>query len=183
MDMHSFDGRVAAITGAGRGIGRAYALLLASRGARVVVNDLGGSIRGLGSDAGVAATVAAEIAASGGSAIADQNDVAAPSGAQALIDAAVDNFGRLDILINNAGIIRVGGPAGRRPGERGAALRRARPRVVQHDTGGVAPHGRTGLRPHCDDDLLGDLRAAQEPVVRDRQGRRHRPDAQHRHHE
>ena len=67
MDMHSFEGRVAVITGAGRGIGRAYALLLASRGAHVVVNDLGGSIQGLGSDAGVAASVAAEIAAAGGS--------------------------------------------------------------------------------------------------------------------
>jgi NAD(P)-dependent dehydrogenase (short-subunit alcohol dehydrogenase family) len=109
VERHGFEGRVAAITGAGRGIGRAYALLLASRGARVVVNDLGSSMQGVGADAGVAAAVAAEIAAAGGSAIADENDVAAPSGAQALVDAAVDNFGRVDILINNAGIIKWAG--------------------------------------------------------------------------
>jgi NAD(P)-dependent dehydrogenase (short-subunit alcohol dehydrogenase family) len=109
VDVHSFEGRVAVVTGAGRGIGRAYALLLASRGARVVVNDLGGSIQGLGGDAGVASRVATDIAAAGGSAIADENDVAAPSGAQALIDAAVDNFGRLDILVNNAGIMQWAG--------------------------------------------------------------------------
>ncbi|MFZ0248386.1 MAG: SDR family NAD(P)-dependent oxidoreductase [Acidimicrobiales bacterium] len=109
MDLLSFEGRVAAVTGAGRGIGRAYALLLASRGARVVVNDLGGSMQGVGVDGTVASTVAAEIGDAGGSALADEHDVASPEGAQALIDAALDRFGQLDILINNAGIIRWAG--------------------------------------------------------------------------
>jgi NAD(P)-dependent dehydrogenase (short-subunit alcohol dehydrogenase family) len=107
--MHSFEGRVAVVTGAGRGIGRAYALLLAGRGARVVVNDLGGSMQGKGEDAAVASTVAAEIGAAGGSAIADENDVASAAGARALVNSAVENFGRLDVLINNAGIIRWAG--------------------------------------------------------------------------
>lgn len=109
MNEHTFEGRVAVVTGAGRGIGRAYALLLASRGAGVVVNDLGGSMDGIGEDSGVAAGVAAEIERSGGAAIADASDVSTPEGGRSLIDAAVERFGRLDVLVNNAGIIRWAG--------------------------------------------------------------------------
>jgi NAD(P)-dependent dehydrogenase (short-subunit alcohol dehydrogenase family) len=97
---------VAVVTGAGRGIGRAYVHLLAERGASVVVNDLGGSMEGAGSDPGPASTVAEEIVAAGGAAIPDTNDVGEAAGARALVDAAVRRFGRLDVVINNAGIIR-----------------------------------------------------------------------------
>src|SRR5215831_15922573 len=105
MDAFRFDGRVAVVTGAGRGIGRAHALLLAQRGARVVVNDLGGSMQGDGTDAGPASTVAREISDAGGAAIADTSDISAPEGGRALIDSARAEFGRIDIVVNNAGII------------------------------------------------------------------------------
>jgi NAD(P)-dependent dehydrogenase (short-subunit alcohol dehydrogenase family) len=104
--MGALDGRVAIITGAGRGIGREHALLFAREGASVVVNDMGGSNAGEGSDAGPAQDVVAEIEAMGRSAVANTDNVADWAGAAALIAQAVDAFGRLDVLVNNAGILR-----------------------------------------------------------------------------
>ncbi len=106
--MGALDGRVAVITGAGRGIGREHALLFAREGARVVVNDRGGANDGSGADQGPAHDVVAEIRAAGGEAVANGDDVASWSGAQALIDQAVSEYGSLDILVNNAGILRDG---------------------------------------------------------------------------
>jgi NAD(P)-dependent dehydrogenase (short-subunit alcohol dehydrogenase family) len=101
-----FDHRVAVITGAGRGLGRTYALLLASRGAKVVVNDTGGSLKGEGGNAGPADEVVSEIAAAGGEAVACSASVSTPEGGNAIIEAAMDHYGRIDILIHNAGIVR-----------------------------------------------------------------------------
>ena len=102
-----YDGKVAIITGAGGGLGRQHALLLASRGARIVVNDLGGSVAGgdSGSDT-PAQSVVKEIEALGGEAVANYDSVATPEGGEAIVQTAIDSFGRVDIVINNAGILR-----------------------------------------------------------------------------
>ncbi len=104
--MGALDGRVAIVTGAGRGIGRCHALLFAEEGAKVVVNDLGGSIEGSGQDASAAEQVVAEIKALGGEAVANHDNVADWEGGKRLIDSAIEAFGDLHVLVNNAGILR-----------------------------------------------------------------------------
>src|SRR5882672_1944530 len=99
-------GKVAVVTGAGRGIGREHAIALAEAGAKIVVNDLGGSLAGEGTDAGPAHEEVREMEARGGEAVADGGNVADLPGAKRLIDRAISRFGRLDILVNNAGILR-----------------------------------------------------------------------------
>ncbi|WP_419146239.1 SDR family oxidoreductase [Iamia majanohamensis] len=101
-----FDGQVAIVTGAGQGLGREHALQLAARGARVVVNDVGGSVDGTGADAGPAQQVADEINTVGGEAVANTDSVASQAGGEAIVRTALDAFGRLDIVVNNAGILR-----------------------------------------------------------------------------
>jgi NAD(P)-dependent dehydrogenase (short-subunit alcohol dehydrogenase family) len=104
--MGLLDGKVALVTGAGGGLGRAHAHLLAREGARVVINDLGGLRDGAGSGHGMADTVVSEIQAAGGEAVADYGSVSDPEQARAMVQTAVDHFGGIDILINNAGILR-----------------------------------------------------------------------------
>lgn len=99
----NFDGRVAIVTGAGRGLGRAYALALAERGAKVVVNDFGGALSGVGSDPGPAEAVADEIRAAGGEAVSDTGDVTDPAAGASMVAAAVEAFGGVDVVVNNAG--------------------------------------------------------------------------------
>jgi len=101
-----FDGRVAIITGAGGGLGREHALLLGSRGAAVVINDLGGNADGTGSGQSAADLVVKEISEAGGQAVANYDSVTTPEGGEAIVKAALDTFGQVDIVINNAGILR-----------------------------------------------------------------------------
>jgi NAD(P)-dependent dehydrogenase (short-subunit alcohol dehydrogenase family) len=101
-----FDGRVAVVTGAGGGLGRTYAKMFAERGASVVVNDLGGSADGTGGGSSMADETVKEISEAGGTAVANYDSVATPEGGEAIIQTAVDNFGKVDIVVNNAGILR-----------------------------------------------------------------------------
>ncbi len=102
----AFDGRVAVVTGAGGGLGRTYALELARRGARVVVNDLGGAVDGSGASSSPADKVVSEITGAGGEAVANYDSVSSPDGGEAIIQSAVDAFGTVDIVVSNAGILR-----------------------------------------------------------------------------
>ena len=101
-----FDGKVAIITGAGGGLGKQHALMMAARGALIVVNDLGGAVDGSGSDKGAAQLVVDEIKEAGGEAVANTDSVATPEGGESIVQTAVDAFGTVDIVINNAGILR-----------------------------------------------------------------------------
>jgi len=100
------EGRVAVVTGAGRGIGRSYALMLAAEGAKVVVNDLGGGRDGTGADSGPAQIVVDEIKALGADGVASTDDISTWAGGEAIVQLAIDTFGRLDVVVNNAGILR-----------------------------------------------------------------------------
>jgi NAD(P)-dependent dehydrogenase (short-subunit alcohol dehydrogenase family) len=101
-----FDGKVALITGAGGGLGKTYALQLASRGCKIVVNDLGGKADGTGASSSMADQTVKEITEAGGQAVSNYDSVATPEGGKAIVQAALDHFGRLDVVINNAGILR-----------------------------------------------------------------------------
>jgi len=106
--MNMVEDKVVVVTGAGRGIGRGFAMLMAAHGAKVVVNDIGGSVGGEGEDTGPANDVVEEIRAAGGEAVANTDSVSYPKGAERIIETALDSFGKLDAVVNNAGILRDG---------------------------------------------------------------------------
>ncbi len=132
-----FDGKVVIITGAGGGLGREHALLLASRGALLVINDLGGAIDGTGSDKGAAERVVDEIKAAGGEAVADTNSVATPEGGAAIVQTAIDAYDKVDVVINNAGILRDKSFTGMTPDLLEPGARRAPQGRVQRQPAGV----------------------------------------------
>ena len=166
-------GRVAVVTGGGRGIGRAHSLLLAARGARVVVCDVGAELDGQGRDPSVADAVVAEIQAAGGDAVADHSDISTFEGAAQPVARAVDTFGQLDIVVNNAGLAG-GGAAGSGAIEidhRGAARARVRGELHRHDRDDpcrVAAPPRAGLGSHREHRLGGRARRPHPRRRRDR---------------
>ena len=173
-----FDGRVAVVTGAGRGIGRAHAMLLAERGASVVVNDLGGSMAGVGADAGPAESVAAQIVAARG-----HGDRRWPRRVDGRRGRGAHRRGARALRAHRHPHQQrrhhpLGRAARRRRRQPRAASRRARRRLVQHRPRRLAALRRAGVRPHRHDHVLRRFRAAGEPVVRRGQGRCHRPDPQ-----
>ena len=142
------EGRVAIVTGAGRGLGREHALLLAAHGAKVVVNDIGAGVDGTGSDASPASEVVDLIRKAGGEAVADGHDVSDWKAAKAMIDGAIKTYGKLDVLINNAGILRDRMLTNMDEGEWDCAPeRRVRP---------LPPRRRTLARPQQDDRRAGE---------------------------
>ena len=156
MTTHRFDGRVVVVTGAARGIGRAYAVLLGELGASVIVNDLGGSTTGTGHDPEPARAAAAEIVGAGGRAVADDHDISTAEGGQAVVDAAIREFGRIDVVVNNAGNVLWGGPADVDPASLQKTLdvhvhgslnttRAAWPHMLEQNYGRIVMTGSTGM--------------------------------------
>ena len=149
-----YDNRVAVITGAGSGLGRSHALFLASRGAKVVVNDLGGAIDGSGASTSAGEKVVAEIKAAGGEAIANADSVATSEGAASIIQSAIDNYGQIDILINNAGNLRDKSFAKLQPEDFDAVVD-VHLSGSAYCTGCLAPYERGGVWACCDDHFIG----------------------------
>ena len=147
-----FDGKVAIITGAGGGLGRSHALELARRGALIVANDLGGSVDGTGSGTTAAQAVVDEITAGGGDAVANYDSVATPEGGRAIVQTALDRFGRVDIVINNAGILRDASFKNMVPDNLNPVLD-VHLRGVPRHPAGLGAHAGPELRPHRQHEL------------------------------
>ena len=151
-----FDDRVAIVTGAGAGLGRIYALELAQRGAKVVVNDLGGARDGSGEGSATAADkVVEEIKAAGGEAVANYDSVATPEGGEAIVQTAVDTYGKVDILVNNAGILRDKTLAKMEPAEWSAVMAVHLDGAYNVHSAGVREYEEERFRPYHHDHIRG----------------------------